>query len=129
MTGIVLDNSEVIKAMDSTESGTYIPVKYKGGQFVGSLIGLSQLEKLKEKADSILVEMADALHAGKIEAVPSCGESYKSVCDYCDYKAVCSYEEDIPQRVLLDDDLQTVLENLAKGDDADEMDNGPAESN
>lgn len=129
MTGIVLDNSEVIKAMDSTESGTYIPVRYKGGQFVGSLIGLSQLEKLKEKADSILIEMADALHSGKIEAVPSYGESYKTVCDYCDYKSVCSYEENIPQRVLLDDDLQTVLENLAKGDDADGLDNGSEESN
>ncbi len=129
MTGIVLDNSEVIKAMDSTESGTYIPVKYKGGEFTGSLIGLTQLEKLKEKADSILAEMADSLHSGNIEAVPSCGSSYKFVCDYCDYKAVCSYEEGIPQRVLIDDDLKTVLENLEKGDDTDEMDNGPAESN
>lgn len=129
MTGIVLDNSEVIKAMDSTESGTYIPVKYKGGQFVGSLIGLSQLEKLKEKADSVLSEMANALKSGNIEAVPSFGDSYKYVCDYCDYKAVCSYEDNIPQRILLDDDLKTVLENLKKGDEADEVDNGPAESN
>ena len=88
-----------------------------------------QVEKLKEKADGILAEMADALHEGRIEAVPACGESYKSVCDYCDYKAVCSYEENIPQRVLFDDDLKTVLENLEKGDDAIEVDNGPAESN
>ncbi len=128
MTGIVLDNSEVIKAMDSTESGTYIPVKYKSGEFVGSLIGLSQLEKLKEKADAVLTEMADALRLGNIEAVPSFGESYPHVCDYCDYKAVCSYEDNIPQRVLFDDDLKTVLENLEKGDEADEVDNGPAES-
>lgn len=128
MTGIVLDNSEVIKAMDSTESGTYIPVKYKGGEFVGSLIGLAQLEKLKEKADGILAEMANSLHSGNIEALPAYGESYKHVCDYCDYKAVCSYEENIPQRVLFDDDLKTVIANLEKGDDADEVDNGPAES-
>ncbi len=128
MTGIVLDNSEVIKAMDSTENGTYIPVKYKKGEFVGSLIGLSQLEKLKEKADGILADMADALCEGRIEAVPAYGDSYKHVCDYCDYKAVCSYEENIPQRVLFDDDLKTVLENLEKGDEAVEMDNGPAES-
>lgn len=128
MTGIVLDNSEVIKAMDSTESGTYIPVKYKGGEFVGSLIGLTQLEKLKEKADGILAEMADALHSGSIEALPAYGESYKFVCDYCDYKAVCSYEDNIPKRILFDDDLKTVLENLEKGDDADEMDNGSTES-
>ncbi len=128
MTGIVLDNSEVIKAMDSTESGTYIPVKYKGGKFVGSLIGFTQLEKLKEKADGILAEMADALHSGNIDAVPAFGESYPYVCDYCDYKAVCSYEENIPRRVLIDDDLKTVIENLEKGDEADEMDSRPAES-
>lgn len=128
MTGIVLNNSEVIKAMDSTEIGTYIPVKYKGGEFTGSLIGLTQLEKLKEKADSILAEMADALHSGSIEAVPAFGESYQHVCDYCDYKAVCSYEENIPKRVLFDYDLKTVIENLEKGGNADEMDNRSAES-
>ena len=86
----------------------------------GSLIRLGQLEKLKEKADELLVEMAQALRNGEIEAVPSYGASYKHVCEYCDYKSVCSYEENIPVRELFDSDLDEALKNLEKGDEQNE---------
>ena len=123
MNGIVLDDPEVVIAMDESESGLYIPAKISKGTLKGSLIGLKQLEKLKEKADSVLSEMADALHSGEISAYPAYGKSYKKVCEYCEYKSVCSYEENIPVRTLRDDDLQKVLENLEKGDEENgEMD-------
>ena len=122
MNGIVLNNSDVISAMDENISGLFVPVKYKSGALSGSLINITQLEKLKEKADKVLVEMADALHSGCIEAVPAFGKNYSNVCSYCDYKSVCSFEKDIPVRELNDFDLNAVLENLEKGDDGDEMD-------
>lgn len=117
MNGIVLDDPEVVVAMDESESGLYVPAKISKGTLKGSLIGLKQLEKLKEKADSVLAEMADALHSGEIPAYPAYGKSYKKVCEYCEYKSVCSYEENIPVKELDDWDLNTVLENLEKGDD------------
>lgn len=117
MNGIVLSDPEVVIAMDETESGLYIPAKISKGALKGSLIGLKQLEKLKEKADSVLAEMADALHSGEISAYPAYGKSYKKVCEYCDYKSVCFYEENIPVKELEDYDLQKVLEDLEKGDD------------
>ena len=128
MNGIVLDDPEVVLAMDESESGLFVPAKVSKGELKGSLIGLKQLEKLKEKADGILAEMADALHSGEISACPAYGKSYKNVCDYCDYKAVCSYEENIPVRELDDYDLKEVLENLEKGDEESEVDSRPAES-
>ncbi len=117
MNGIVLNNADVVAAMDENLGGAFIPAKFSKGELSGSLIGLSQLEKLKEKADGILVQMADALHSGQIDAVPAYGKSYKNVCDYCDYKSICSFEENIPVRELDDFDLKTVLENLEKGDE------------
>lgn len=117
MNGIVLNNADVVAAMDENMGGAFIPAKFSKGELSGSLIGLSQLEKLKEKADGILVEMADSLHSGQIDAIPAHGKSYKNVCDYCDYKSICSFEEDIPVRELDDFDLKTVLENLEKGDE------------
>lgn len=123
MTGIVLDDPEVVTAMDETQSGLYIPAKISKGTLKGSLMGLRHLEKLKKKTDKILAEMADALHSGEIPALPSYGKNYKKTCAYCEYKSVCSYEESIPVRELEDYDLQEVLENLEKGDDENEMDN------
>lgn len=121
MNGIVLNNAEVVSAMDESESGFYVPAKFKKGELTGSLIGLKQLEKLKEKADGILAEMADSLHSGDIPAYPAYGKSYKNVCEYCDYKSVCSYEENSSVRELDDYDLKLVLENLEKGDNIDEQ--------
>jgi len=117
MTGIILNDIDVVVAMDENLSGLYAPAKISKGALSGSLIGLKQLEKLKEKADKILAEMADSLHSGMISAYPTYGKNYKNVCEYCEYKAVCSYEETIPVRELADDKLQNVLENLEKGDE------------
>lgn len=123
MQGIVLNDCDVVVAMDRSAGGLYIPVDFNAkGEMKGSLIRLGQLEKLKEKADEILAEMSRALHDGEIEAVPSYGASYKNVCQYCDYKSVCSYEEDIPVRELFDTDLDEALRNLEKGDGEDEVD-------
>ncbi len=124
MQGIVLRDCDVVVAMDRSAGGLYIPVDFNAkGEMKGSLIRLGELEKLKKKADEVLAEMADALHSGKIEAVPSYGASYKNVCRYCDYKTVCSYEDDIPVRELGDIDLDDALRNLEEGEEtADEMD-------
>lgn len=122
MNGIVLNNADVVAAMDENVSGAFILAKFSKGELSGSLIGLSQLEKLKTESDKILIQMADALHSGQIDAVPAHGKSYKNVCDYCDYKSVCSYEENIPVKELNDFDLKTVLENLEKGNEEDGMD-------
>lgn len=128
MTGIVLNDPQIVVAMDKSEKGLYVPAKFSKGVLKGSLIGLIQLEKLKAKADGILAEMANALHAGEIPAYPAYGDNYEKVCEYCEYKSVCSYEDNIPVKELFDTKLDTVLEELMKGDDENEMDNGPAES-
>ena len=128
MNGIVLDDPEVVLAMDKSGAGIFVPAKFKKGELSGSLIGLKQLAALKKKADGVLLEMAKALHGGEIPAIPAVGKSYKNVCEYCDYKSVCSYEDDIPVRELIDSDIKTVLENLERGDDSDEVDGRSAKS-
>lgn len=122
MNGIILNDPDVITAMDESKSGLFVPARFKGGEFSGSLIGLEQLTKLKEKADSVLTEMADALHSGEIPAVPAYGKSYEKVCEYCDYKSVCSYEENIPVRELYDCRTDEVIKILTEGENSDEVD-------
>lgn len=123
MDGIVLESIDVVAAMDKEISGLFIPVKLdKKGSLSGSLINLKQLERLKEKADKVLIRMADSLHAGCIEATSVYGGNYKNVCEYCDYKAICGYEDSRPRKTLFDESLKDALANLTKGDEADEMD-------
>lgn len=120
--GIVLSDCDVVLAMDKDASGLYIPVDFKKGKMSGSLISLKQLELLKNKADKILIEMANELHSGSIPALPVSGANYKTVCDYCDYKSVCGFEENIPVYELDDMKDSETLEILEKGAEADEVD-------
>lgn len=120
--GIVLNDCDVVLAMDKDASGLYIPVDFKKGTMSGSLISLKQLELLKDKADKILVDMANELHSGSIPALPASGANYKMVCDYCDYKSVCGFEENIPVYKLDDMKDGETLEILEKGAEADEVD-------
>ncbi|MBQ6267026.1 MAG: PD-(D/E)XK nuclease family protein [Clostridia bacterium] len=110
--GLVLRDCDVVLAMDRTAGGLYIPVDFKKGEMRGSLIGLRQLEALKLRADTILLEMVHALHAGEIPALPAEGRNYQHVCQYCDYQSVCGYETDIPVRKLADADHDAVLTAL-----------------
>lgn len=92
MTGLVLDNSSVLEAMDKT--GAFIPVKEE------FLIRLRQLERLKQRADSLLIDMAKSLRSGDISAIPVCGANYPDVCGYCNFKTVCLYEDSIERHEM-----------------------------
>ena len=110
--GLVLRDCDVVLAMDRTAGGLFLPVDFKKGEMRGALIGLRQLEALKNRADAILLDMMRALHAGEIPALPAEGKNYQHVCQYCDYQSVCGYETDIPVRKLLDREHDAALAAL-----------------
>ena len=116
MQGLVLDNKDVVLAMDIRGDGRFIPVTVSDEQMKGDLIGIARLEKLKAKADSLLIEMAEELKNGNIAAIPAYGANYKNVCQYCDYSSVCFYEEDAECRILSDAKLADVLNALEEKD-------------
>lgn len=113
MNGLVLDDEEILDAMDHGISGVFIPVrrltnekklmddngeeqivKYRAGSSIASL---SQLGELKRYTEKLLGDMAAELHNGEIAALPLANGN-KLPCDYCDYRAVCGRQEDDPAR-------------------------------
>lgn len=88
MKGMVLNNLDVINAMEHSMGGVLIPSKLdKSGNASGNVISLKSLHKLKNYIDGEIKEMAKSLYDGKIDAIPT-----DSACDYCDYKTVCKRE-------------------------------------
>ncbi len=114
MSGLVLQNQQVVNAMEKGGNGTFIPAKLdKDGNATGDVISLIQLKKLQERANKLLTEMASSLHSGKIEALPAySGKTYPKVCEYCDYKAVCMYEKDIEVREIPEARNKEITDNL-----------------
>ena len=94
MNGLLVDESDIIFRMEKELRGLFIPAKLdkKTQQPKGEFITLSQLEKLAEKMDSIICNMGNSLHEGRIPAMPAFGSYYTEVCDWCDYSDICPEE-------------------------------------
>ena len=90
MNGILLDDEEVIRAMEKEVSGIYIPVKKAkdGYTKASSLITKKQIENLRKYAYNLLTEMADKLYDGQIDATPLTNGKI-TPCDYCEYWSIC----------------------------------------
>ncbi len=114
MKGLVLNNINVINAMEHGGGGALIPSSIdKNGNATGSVISLDSLKKLKEKVDSEIKNMALSLHNGKIDAFPTDG-----ACDYCDFKSVCKRESGAPIHEITNYKFDDVIQMLG-GDDGE----------
>ena len=91
MNGLLLSRAEVIKGMDNSENGEYIPVKIKLDEVVpcSSLATLEEFGKIFKKLDMTVRKMGEDLYSGKIQASPAKG-TYDA-CQYCPYDSVCAY--------------------------------------
>ncbi len=92
MDGLVFEDETVIKAMEHSIGGVFIPVTLNKGGTLKSSEKLATLEKfglIQRHIDGIVAEMASALYDGNIAAFPVEKSEGKLVCDNCDYAAVC----------------------------------------
>lgn len=96
MNGLLLNDVNVIKGMDKTEAGKYIPVKIKADTPVSqrSLVSLEQFGKIFKKLESTVLSMGRELYGGNIQASPAKGAH--DACEYCPYDSVCAYRMSEP---------------------------------
>lgn len=97
MKGIVLNDIDIIDAMDPARTGKYIPVKFstaKGKEdtvvdsSVGNLAYPRFFEKAKEQINGILEKMGQKIMEGCFPASPLDSDEQDG-CKYCDYASVC----------------------------------------
>lgn len=98
MKGFVIEDDDVIAAMEEPEngvvSGTYIPIKAnKSGGYSKScmkyLADADKMHELHEETERTLVNAAEELYEGNVEAFPQEDINGGVYCQYCAFKAVC----------------------------------------
>lgn len=101
MNGLILDDKDIISAMEKIDSGSgrFIPIKIKTD---GTPYDISQksltdeagFEAIKENALEQLKQMCEKLYNGEIPCSPlEIKGSQQTVCDTCDYNIYCvNYE-------------------------------------
>ncbi len=114
MSGMVLNNIDVIDAMEKDGANLFVPAKLdKSGNAAGNVISIRKLEALRDKVNSNIRKMAESLQSGEINALPT-----EKGCDYCKYRDVCKREEDDEIREIENIGFKDALNML--GGEADE---------
>ncbi|MEG0664370.1 MAG: PD-(D/E)XK nuclease family protein, partial [Clostridia bacterium] len=93
MSGLIIDDIEIINAMEKDIKGVFIPVK-KGKDGLSknsSVASLEELGKLRTYIEKQIINMADEIYAGEINA-KVCKDNDKTPCDYCSYYKICLNE-------------------------------------
>lgn len=97
MSGLLLNDEQVLKAMEKNLEGLYLPY---GGKKSGSVYSEGEFDKLFSLVEEKLCDMVDSLHEGLIEALPA--QSGNSLpCEYCEFRRACGFEENDPVRPIL----------------------------
>lgn len=111
MSGIIVDDIDIIKGMEHDVNGWFIPVTLtKSGAFSkrSKLIKAEDFVRLKRKIDMILKQMALNLHKGEISVLPA----KEDVCKYCDYSSVCGFEDGDSYREIAEGKDNEIIEIL-----------------
>jgi len=93
--GLILNDADVIGAMEDAEKPQYIPVSFHrdGSMNEESLATPEQFQKLRGHVESCLRALDKDMRGGSIDAVPYYKSEQENACLWCPYKAVCRFDE------------------------------------
>ena len=118
MSGMVLNNIDVVTAMENSCEGLFIPVSLdKNGALKGNIISLDSLSALKDRVNKSIRNMADELQNGYISAFPVDGG-----CKWCNYKDICKREESDPVKELEVPSFDDAISMLRSDEDGKKLD-------
>jgi len=94
--GVLINNEDILRAMDESLDGTYIPVKTdKSGALKmtgsrgGCLLAAEDFGKLANDLSDTIVKIANEMRSGKAGAKPRGSNRTDSPCSWCDHRFVC----------------------------------------
>ncbi len=97
--GLVLQDDEVLEAMEHGPEKRFLPVRMgKNGPGGDALVSLERFGALSRYIDKTLKELAAELRAGSVEADPWFKNARDNACAYCDMKDACLFDEGCDRR-------------------------------
>jgi ATP-dependent helicase/nuclease subunit B len=122
MSGLLLDDDDALRGMERELKGMYIPVKLgKDGRpdAASQVASAAEFAQLARKVERQVTAMAEELHAGKVGALPI-RASGGLTCEYCDYTAVCGFEDGDACVAVRSFAKQEFFEIIGEGEQGDE---------
>ena len=104
MNGLLLDDESVYRAMDTKATGEFVPMSFseKTGKPLKAksvLADEAKLGRIRDHLDGLLIDMAQNLYGGRIDAEPLCTGG-RSPCAYCDFRTACAHRDGEHERTI-----------------------------
>ena len=105
MNGLLLDDESIYRAMDTKGTGEFVPLSFsaKTGKVLNSkstLADEAKLGRIRDHLDGLLIDMAENLYSGRIDAEPLCPGGGKSPCTYCEFRCACTHRDGEHERTI-----------------------------
>lgn len=100
--GAFTTDSTALTALDSESGSRYFKIRYvKGGGFnkYTKVYEPELMQDMTDYMETVICETAEELYAGEVSANPLKGKDHNA-CQYCDFSAVCGFDEDCSKRRL-----------------------------
>lgn len=124
MSGVVLSDGEIIRAMEAGAKGTFIPASLNKDGSLGrfsSTLNKSQLLEVLAYSKKLIAAMGSELLEGRVEAEPNLKNH--NACRFCPYGAVCGKEygeKDVEQdKTTAEEAMEKIERLLGKGEKRD----------
>lgn len=128
--GMAMKSPVVYNGLGVNDYPGYFPVFYdKDSNLSGNCYSEGNFNCLSGIIDDMIIGMGNDLHNGKIGVSPLARSGEPIQCGYCDYKAVCGFENTIETRELLNFSHAKVIEMLGGEDIGNGVDPKTGESN
>lgn len=91
MSGVVLDDTTIIEAMEKGKKAKFIPVRFKndGTLYASSpVLSAEEFSEIKGKIEKVLYSMGNHLRKGQVSPMPTEANGYNA-CQYCNFANVC----------------------------------------
>lgn len=122
MNGLLIDDVEILSAMENGVGGIFIPAKIKNDNKLDKqatrVASLAAFGKIFSLIDKKILSMAQSLYDGKIDCVPA--KKGTDACDYCDYKQVCGFEEGKKTNIISSFSIDETIEKIMQEVETDE---------
>jgi len=101
--GLVLNDSNVLEAMENSEVKRFLPVRTKkDGSFTGnSLVDKTQIALLSKHVDNMMNNAKSNIKNGYNECNPYYKNENDNACVYCEYRSVCRFDENMGDKYQL----------------------------
>ena len=92
-TGLVLDEPEILDAMEVPADGTYRFLPFNSKDKTSARVTMSRFAELEEYVRSVMREICTELGKGNIDADPYWRAQKINACEYCQFAAACNFEQ------------------------------------